>query len=828
MAHITFESQFQQLVENCLPKDIQDHPSFAAFVKAVHALSSEREAKQLKHAFNIGEISSKMLNDQINTLEKSEENYRNIVEKANNIIYKTNELGQFIYVNTIAEQITGFKMHELLDRHFLKLVRPDKRQEVFDFYMNQIAERKKASYYEFPIVTKSGEEKWIGQNVQTTDDAPLTKGFTALAIDITERIMYERLMRLQKEKYQNIINNMNLGLLEVDQQERIQFANPRFSVISGYSNEELMGKKATDLFVEESHAEMVKQKILLRKKGESDMYEVPVRNKAGELRWWMVSGAPNYDDKGNFTGSIGIHLDITDQKQTEIELELAKSKAEESSKAKELFLSNMSHEIRTPLNAIIGMIRELSRYNLSEHQNSYVRNTLLASQHLLSILNNILDLSKIDAGELQLDMHHFNLLNTLKDVKTIMIGKAAEKGLYLKLKQLENKSICVYGDSGRMRQVLINLVGNAIKFTEKGGITISYAVEIRQPGVKTVSIQVSDTGIGMEASFLQKLFNKFSQEDASTSRQYGGSGLGMTITSELISLMNGTIEVQSKKNEGTVVSTTFLFPIGDPTKLVEDTPIYLSSLEESLEILLVEDNEFNRLVATDTLRKYKCIVTEATNGAQAIELLKSGKRFDVILMDLQMPVMNGFDATRIIRSELQVSTPIIALTANAFKSELEKCLNIGMNDYVTKPFEEDKLLNTIFRITKTQPSPTIQKITSIQQEENDRLFDLKKLENMSDGDQPYIKKMIEIFIRQSESAIPQIKEFYRNGDLEKLYQLAHRIKPSIDGMGIHSLHGTIRLVEQAAKDKQNSAQLHLEVNALCDTLQLVIDQLRLL
>ena len=826
MTHITFESQFQQLVERHLPKEIQQHPDFTNFINAVHALSAQREKKQLEHAFHIGEISSKMLNEQITTLEKSEENYRNIVEKSNNIIYKTNGLGQFIYVNTIAEQITGFEMKELLDRHFLKLVRPDKRNEVLAFYMKQVAEQKAASYYEFPIVTKSGKEKWIGQNVQINEDNLPSIGFTAVAIDITERVTYERLMLLQKEKYQNIINNMNLGLLEVDQEERIQFANPRFSVISGYSNEELIGKKATELFVKESHIGMVKQKALRRTEGISDMYEVPVHNKAGESRWWIVSGAPNYDNNGNFTGSIGIHLDITDQKKTEIELELAKSRAEESSKAKELFLSNMSHEIRTPLNAIIGMIRALSKFNLPEHQNTYVRNTILASQHLLSILNNVLDISKIDAGEHQLDQHDFNLLNTLKDVKTIMIGKAAEKGLYLKLNQLENRSICLYGDSGRVRQILINLVGNAIKFTETGGITITYSVEIKQPGFKTISIHVCDTGIGMEAAFIKNLFNKFSQEDASISRKYGGSGLGMTITHELISLMNGTIDVKSKKNMGTTVSITFLLPVGDPTKLVEDTPIYLSALEESLEILLVEDNEFNRMVALDTLRKYKCIVTEAINGEQAIELLKEGKRFDVILMDLQMPVMNGFDATWIIRNQLQIQTPIIALTANAFKSELEKCIRIGMNDYVTKPFEEDKLLSTIFRIASTHVSINNEKKEIKQTPAAEKLFDLRKLETMSGGDQQYVKKMVNIFINQSETSILQFKEFYNKGDLESIYQLAHRIKPSIDGMGIQSLHKTIRSIEKTAQEKKNSSQLFSDVNLLCDTLKSIIAQLK--
>ncbi|MCZ8284891.1 MAG: PAS domain S-box protein, partial [Bacteroidia bacterium] len=291
--------------------------------------------------------------------------------------------------------------------------------------------------------------------------------------DITERKLIEDSIVKQKEKYQNIINNMNLGLLEVDLEGKIQFSNPGFSIISGYQQEELIGGKAAELFISESHVNLVKGKIKERAKGLSDMYEIPAKNKKGELRWWMISGAPNYDNMGNIIGSIGIHLDITEQKQLELQLELAKSKAEESSKAKEAFLANMSHEIRTPLNAIIGMIRELSKEKLSDKQNQYVHNTSVASQHLLSVLNNILDISKIEAGELQLDSHHFNLANLLNDVKSIMIAKASEKGLFLKINHPVVGNSFFIGDSSRFRQVLLNLIGNSVKFTHTGGITIN-------------------------------------------------------------------------------------------------------------------------------------------------------------------------------------------------------------------------------------------------------------------------------------------------------------------------------------------------------------------
>lgn len=628
----------------------------------------------------------------LEALEQSEERFRNIVEKSTDIIYKTNEFGVLTYVNPVVERITGYNKEELLNKQFSDLVKKELRNDFITFYKNQIDLGATTTYYEFPIITKDGDEKWIGQSVQLSSLTSNTFELTALAIDITERKNYEKTIFLQKEKYQNIIANMNLGLLEVDLEERIQYANPGFAQISGYKVDEIIGLNASELFNPKLGQQKDDNHIERRSFGVADMYEKSVLNKNKELRWWMISGAPNYDNEGNLVGSIGIHLDITEKKQLELELELAKNKAEESSRAKEAFLANMSHEIRTPLNAIIGMIRELSKEKLTDVQNQFVANTSVASQHLLSVLNNILDISKIEAGELALDLHDFNFTKTLEDIKTIMLMRAQEKGLYLEINHNEALNSIFVGDSLRLRQILLNLIGNAIKFTSSGGINVDYTIEDVGHGYKAVSISIVDTGIGIEEAFLKNIFNKFSQEDTSTSRKYGGSGLGMAITNELVQLMNGTINISSKKNVGTVVDLKFLFADGNSSKVESENTIDVSTKLNNVKVLLVEDNEFNRIVACFTLKACNCDVVEAIDGKEAIEILKSGEHFDVILMDLQMPIMDGFEATRIIRNELKLSTPIIALTANAFKSELEQCLKLGMDDYITKPFEEEKLI----------------------------------------------------------------------------------------------------------------------------------------
>ncbi len=759
-------------------------------------------------------------------LKVSEERYRSIVEKSTDVIYKANKAGYFTYVNPVAERVTGYTREELLTKRYAELVKEESRAAVVEFYKNQLSEKKRTTYYEFPIMTKSGQELWIGQSVQLSDIARNDVEFTALAIDITERKNYERGIYLQNEKYRNIITNMNLGLLEVDVDERVQFVNQGFTELSGFESHEILGKKASDLFVSASHADLVKEKTSQRSKGISDMYEISVTTKNGEQRWWMISGAPNYNDKGELIGSIGIHLDVTEKKQLELALESARLRAEESSRAKASFLANMSHEIRTPLNGIIGMIRELSYEELNARQMKFVDNASTASQHLLSVLNNILDISKIEAGELSLEKHHFRLKDTVKDVKSMMTLRAREKGLLLNLDAHEIKSVTYIGDSARIRQILLNLVGNSIKFTSAGGVFVECQIIQKLEGVHTISISVEDTGIGMDEAYQKKLFNKFSQEDSSTSRKYGGTGLGMAITNEIVQLMNGNITVKSKKGEGTTINIVFDLPVGDDNLLKDEDSQLVASDLSKVRILLVEDNEFNRLVVCNTLNRYKCSVMEAENGQVALELL-SKHSFDIILMDLQMPVMDGFETTRAIRNQLGLGLPIIALTGNAFKSELEQCLATGMNDYVTKPFEEAKLMGVITKTLNLSPAPPKEvEVETAVPAINNKLYNLDKLIKMVGGDVGYAHKMIEIFIGQTETALVQIKEAYAEKDMEALYQVTHKIKPSLSSMGIDTLYDAIREVEQQAKERLDSKELSAKVDLLHATLVGVIDALK--
>lgn len=613
--------------------------------------------------------------------------------------------------------------------------------------------------------------------------------------DISERKRAEDHLKRQEEKYRNIIANMNLGLLEVDNNQMIRYANQSFCEVSGFEPNELIGKNPAQLFLYgENNMQFLREQIELRKKGVSSVYQLPVKNKRGEIRWWAISGAPNYDDQGNLLGSIGIHLDITDQKKLEEELKLQRAKALEASKAKEVFLANMSHEIRTPLNAIIGFLRELKRVGVSGSQQEFLDYSYNASQHLLSIINNILDISKIESGEMLLENKNFSLKESVENVITILKPKAQEKGLMLTTSFSDKLFTTFKGDSSKIEQILYNILGNSLKFTNNGKVAVDCKVLQDLPHQQTFSISITDTGIGMSEEYVRSIFKKFNQEDSSISRKYGGTGLGMSITRELIHLMKGEIDVKSEKNIGTCITIQLVLNKGyqeaHQEVLAENQHIVL----DGIRVLLVEDNELNQLVAENSLKHYNCIVTKADNGKIAVELLKK-EQFDIVLMDIQMPQMDGIEATKILREEMGVKTPIIALTANAFKSEKDKCISIGMDDYITKPFAEESLIKIIDKHIKQQRNPS--DAVSVKQTP----YDLTSIKKLGQGDEAFIRKIITLFITQTQEMIPLIELAFNEKNFAEIARLVHKMRPSVEAVGITSISGDLRELEISAKEQ---------------------------
>ena len=521
--------------------------------------------------------------------------------------------------------------------------------------------------------------------------------------DITARAQAEADLRQREEKYRGIIENMSLGLVEADLNDHLLYANQSFCDMTGFCSEELAGRRFSPLLLTGDDIELVESKTKSRQQGVADSYEITVTTKTGALKWLLVSGAPLYDDHRQQVGSIGIYLDVTPQKLLEASLREAKGLAEISTQAKQDFLANMSHEIRTPMNAILGMSQLLTKTSLTGPQASYLHAITSSAENLLVIINDILDLSKIEAGRIAVEHIGFSLVQVCTQVEKTLHFKAEEKGLNFVTHLGPGVPEVLLGDPYRITQILLNLAGNAVKFTEKGTVDLrcTLAAEPPEAGLAVVEFAIQDTGIGIEAGFLAQVFDDFSQEDSSITRQFGGTGLGLGISKKLVALMGGELRIESQKNQGTTSRFTLRLPIGTgqdtPPREVSD----FTGLQRALRllrgkrILLVEDNAFNRMLATIFLTNAELVVTEALNGQVAVELAQE-QEFDLILMDVQMPVMNGYEATAVLRQQLGLGVPIIALTANAITGEREKCLAAGMNDYLTKPFQETSLVKMVY------------------------------------------------------------------------------------------------------------------------------------
>ncbi|MEO5346471.1 MAG: PAS domain S-box protein [Magnetococcus sp. YQC-9] len=488
----------------------------------------------------------------------------------------------------------------------------------------------------------------------------------------------------------------------------IEYVNPKFCQNTGYAREEAIGQHTRML--KSGHTPPDEYRTLWASilAGHEWHGEFHTRKKSGELFWESVSISPLRSAQGEITHFIAVKEDITERKEMDDQLRAAKASAEQANRAKSEFLANMSHEIRTPMNAIIGMTALCLHTELTGKQENYLRKIDRAAQSLLRILNDILDFSKIEAGRLEMERHPFRIQEVIDHLTTLFSIPASEKGLRFVAAVEAEVPEHLIGDALRLGQVLINLVGNAVKFTASGEVAVGVRLDRSESGEVCLRFAVRDTGIGLSPEQQRRLFQSFSQADSSTTRRYGGTGLGLSISKRLVEMMNGAIVVTSALGEGSEFAFTAWF--GLPTAEALST---LSARQQARPvdaygrmlkglpaqpILLVEDNEFNQQVARDLLELAGLSVRIANNGEEAMQLLDEGP-YLAVLMDLQMPVMDGHEATRRMRElEAWREVPIIAMTANVMSGEREQCLASGMNEYLSKPVDVDKLFSTLVRL----------------------------------------------------------------------------------------------------------------------------------
>ncbi len=521
-----------------------------------------------------------------------------------------------------------------------------------------------------------------------------------------------RLTALSKElqKLKNAIEQSGEMVVVTDKKGIIEYVNPAFERITGYKRDEVMGKTPRILKSGAHDDAFYDDMWSTIKSGKQWHGELINKKKSGDTYYEEMTISPVFDNEKVVTNFVAIKRDITERKQAEDEIEQARYHAEKANKAKSEFLANMSHEIRTPMNAIIGMADLLFETELTKEQEKYITTYRNAGENLLSIINDILDVSKIEAGHLELESTGFGIHKVMEHTREIMAFRAKDKNLEILLDIAQDVPQRIIGDPLRLQQVIINLVGNAIKFTEKGEIVVSVKSHKLEGKNAELMFSVKDSGIGIPKERQDAIFENFSQADSSTTRKFGGTGLGLTISKRLVELMGGSIYVDSEAGKGSTFYFTAKFEADTGHKeetdhLSKDSKVHagVSVSERPLNILLVEDNDDNRNLVIAYLKKSPHHIETAENGEVAVHKFTSGQ-YDIVLMDVEMPVMDGYTATRNIREWEKKndakSTPIVALTAHALKEHKEKSLAAGCDGHLTKPIKKTKLLEAIEKYTR--------------------------------------------------------------------------------------------------------------------------------
>ncbi|GGB12463.1 PAS domain S-box protein [Puia dinghuensis] len=664
------------------------------------------------------------------------------------------------------------------------------------------------------------------------------------AVRITETKEFEEKVRVSEKRYRDLFNHSQALICTHDMGGKLLTVNPATCKVLGYESSEMLGRSIAE-FVPEKHRPKFEAEYLkaIRESVNAVSGEFCVLSKTGEEIYLLYK---NYrkEEPGSEPYVIGFSQDITDRIKMERELRLTKQLTDEIAKAKESFLAHMSHEIRTPMNGILGIASLLNKTRLDPQQRNYLQLIQESANNLLVIVNDILDLEKIVAGKLQLERIPFKIVDKIATTIQSFIYRAEEKELGLIFQNSIPADLVVEGDPYRLSQVLNNILSNALKFTNEGHITIYTLIREHNEEEVIVEITVQDTGIGIGKEQLRTIFEPFEQADATISRKYGGTGLGLTICKNMIEMQNGELLVQSEEGKGSAftIRVPYLISIEAMQENEASQEIDYKSLGPR-KVLVAEDVELNQYLARHILESWDFEVEIVNNGREALEALDKSS-FDCILMDVQMPEMDGIEATQRIRKlpdPVLSNIPIIALTANALKGDSEKYLAAGMTDYLAKPFDEARLFRVISRnLTRLQnPVGSASTIAAAFAHNNNnsnssnmtagnaRLYDLSMVQSVSGGDEGFIRKMVALFIETVPQNLQDLKRALEEENWEQVGKTAHKLKSTIDSMGIKSIRQEIRAVETNARQKESLDQVPSLVATIDSVIQECIGQLQL-
>lgn len=626
--------------------------------------------------------------------------------------------------------------------------------------------------------------------------------------------------------YKAVVEDGSDIIFIVDFSGNILYHNDSVEETLGHEPKSLIGNNFYDFIQKETLDSFRKSFQLSQTKLYDENVEFIFQCQDGAYKY-LEFNSINLKLKEGVEGMLLDCRDITQRKKDAEELLRAQ-------RAKEEFLANMSHEIRTPINGIAGMVNLLLEVQKEEDRIKYLNAIKHSTENLKVIINDILDFSMIESGKLRLEKIGFLVKSHVESVIETFRHQAIDKGLALEFFIEEEADVVVIGDPVRLSQILINLISNAIKFTHDGYIKISILIVHKEERSITLEFQVSDTGVGIPQEKLNTIFDSFSQADESITRRYGGTGLGLTISRQLVELQGGEITVTSTESYGSTFSFSIPYLLGNIKDIEKDIKVPNKKITirfPQSKVLLVEDNDINRLYATNLLKNWNCTVDSAENGLIALEKLKANQ-YDIIFMDIQMPVMDGYEATKTIRATFEEDKrdiPIIAITANAIKGDDDKSILVGMNDYIIKPFQPDDLRRVLqkFLLKKDRITRSPEKSNESTLANNTKInLNLAYLINVSNNDPVFLKEMLDTMSASIPRSLSELDNAYKQKAWKEVARIAHSLKPSMNFLGLQELRNDAVIIEEWSKNQKNLDKIKEKIIRFTSGCEIAVKKIR--
>jgi hypothetical protein len=634
--------------------------------------------------------------------------------------------------------------------------------------------------------------------------------------DITERKKIEEEMRLAEKQYRSLFEHSQHMICMHDLDGTILSINPAGAHAVGYEPEEVIGRNIKTFFYAGKTAEYDEYMRTISLKG-SVQGLLRLRVRGGSTVVWMYNNVLLTGPEGQ-PFVLSSNVEITSRFEMEKELRRAKQTAEETVVMKDRFVANISHELRTPMNAIVGFTELLLKTKLTPEQQEYIQAVHIAGNNLTAMINDVLDIAKIEAGKIEFEAKPFNVRNIMSDTHRLLSQRAMQVNLNFEWKCDERVPVYVLGDELRLTQVLINLVGNAVKFTERGFVHFSCTVTEESESSVSLEFMVEDSGIGIPEEKIDAIFDPFIQASAESTRKFGGTGLGLSIVRDLAELQGGSVGVRSAVGIGSTFTVTIPYKkVSMEVVQQVEHALQPSQAPGHVRVLIVEDQPLNQQLAKKLISDFGFTAEIAINGKAALEILRNDPDpFDVVLMDLQMPELDGYDAAKLIRTKLQLAIPIIAVTAHSSSGEREKCLNIGMNDYLVKPFRAQELYFKIASVLKKQHVDEVPPAEPPAEE--------SPLRSLAAGDKKFEREMLGILLKSLPEDFAAAQQAFVEENYPQLKSIAHRIKSSVALAGEKQAAEKLDEIEKlaAAADKVALANAFDGLSGRIDSLMLRI------